>query len=68
MEPVIAFCVKEKEKREMKDVQEIQMPAKGGGTRPALKGVCSVCGTGMFKIISKKQKDDMKKDDMKKDE
>lgn len=55
MEPVIGYCVKEKEKREMKDVVEIAMPAKGGGTRPALKGVCTVCGTGMFKIISKKK-------------
>lgn len=55
---VIAYCVKEKQKREMKDVQEIQMPAKGGKTRPALKGVCSVCGTGMFKIMPSKKKEE----------
>lgn len=44
------YCVKCKAKQEMEDVQEITM--KNG--RPALKGVCPVCGTGMFKIVSKK--------------
>lgn len=37
----------------MKDAAQIEMPAKGGGKRPAMKGVCSVCGTGMFKILPK---------------
>ncbi len=55
MAEVIGYCVKCKEKREMKDAQEIAMPAKGGGTRPAMKGVCAVCGTGMFKILPKKK-------------
>ncbi len=50
----MGYCVKCKEKREMKDAQEVQMPAKGGKTRPAMKGVCAVCGTGMFKILSSK--------------
>ena len=48
------YCVKCKAKREMKDVSEVTMPAKGGGTRPAAKGTCPVCGTGMFKILPKK--------------
>ncbi len=55
-EQVIGFCVKCKEKREMKDANKVEMPAKGGGTRPAMKGVCTVCGTGMFKILPKDKK------------
>ena len=53
MEPTMGYCVKCKAKREMKDAEEVQMPAKGGTTRPALKGACSECGTGMFKILAK---------------
>lgn len=45
------YCVKCKDKREIKDAKEVSMPAKGGKTRPALKGVCPVCGTGIFKIL-----------------
>ena len=43
----IAYCVKEKTKREMKDVTKVTM--KNG--RSALKGKCSVCGTVMYKIL-----------------
>jgi hypothetical protein len=46
---VEGFCVKCKEKREIKDAQDVMM--KNG--RPAVKGVCPVCGTGMFRIKSK---------------
>ena len=49
----IGYCVKCKEKREMKDAVEVSMPGKGGERR-ALKGTCSVCGTGMYKILGKK--------------
>ena len=48
-----AYCVKCKDKRDMKDATQIDMKAKGGGTRPAMKGICPTCGTGMFKIMSK---------------
>ena len=50
-----AYCVKCKAKREMKDPKEIAMPAKGGKTRPAAKGTCPTCGTGMFKILPSKK-------------
>jgi len=40
------YCVKCKEKREIKDAQEITM--KNG--RPATQGTCPVCGTKIFKI------------------
>lgn len=40
------YCVKCREKREMKDPQKVTM--KNG--KPATKGVCPVCGTGMYKI------------------
>lgn len=48
-EKVIGYCVKCKTKREMKDVKIVEI--KPG--RPAAKGVCTVCGTGMYKIMSK---------------
>jgi hypothetical protein len=45
----VAYCVKCKEKREMNDAEKVTM--KNG--RPAMKGKCSVCGTGMYKILGK---------------
>ena len=56
-EPNIGYCVKCKEKKEIKDAENVTMPAKGGGTRPAMKGKCADCGTGMFKILPKKNDD-----------
>jgi hypothetical protein len=44
-----AYCLKCKTKREMKDVEPVTM--KNG--RKALKGKCTVCGTGMYKILPK---------------
>lgn len=44
------YCVKCKTKRKISDAQEVKM-ANG---RPALKGICPVCGTGMFKILPPK--------------
>lgn len=48
---VTGYCVKCKEKREMKDAQEIKM--KNG--KPAVQGICPVCGTKMFKIGAAKK-------------
>jgi len=45
-ESMQAYCMKCRTKREMKDTKSITM--KNG--RPATQGVCSVCGTKMFKI------------------
>jgi hypothetical protein len=45
-----AYCVKCREKREMKDEQEVTM--KNG--RDAISGVCSVCGTKLFRMVGKK--------------
>ena len=47
-----AYCVKCKAKAEMKDVEKVEM--KNG--RPAMKGKCTVCGTGMYKILSAAKK------------
>lgn len=44
------YCVKCKDKREMKDDKKVTM--KNG--RSALKGKCSICGTGMYKILGNK--------------
>ena len=41
-----AYCVKCKEKREVKD--PVQVTMKNG--KPATQGTCTVCGTKMFKI------------------
>ncbi len=41
-----AYCVKCKQKREMKEATAVTM--KNG--KPATQGVCAVCGTKMFKI------------------
>ncbi|NLN76153.1 MAG: hypothetical protein GX139_07560 [Armatimonadetes bacterium] len=40
------YCVKCKEKKEIKDPQAVTM--KNG--KPATKGTCPTCGTTMFKI------------------
>ena len=44
------YCVKCRAKREMVDAAKVTM--KNG--RPAMKGKCSTCGTGMYKILSSK--------------
>ncbi|PIR55509.1 hypothetical protein COU74_00615 [Candidatus Peregrinibacteria bacterium CG10_big_fil_rev_8_21_14_0_10_36_19] len=44
------YCVKCRAKCEMAGAEQIEM--KNG--RPAMKGKCSKCGTGMFKIMSPK--------------
>jgi len=44
----IAYCVKCKEKREMKDAHQITM--KNG--KPAMQGTCVVCGTKLTRILS----------------
>ena len=51
-EKTIGYCVKCREKREMKEgAEEVEM--KGG--RRAMKGNCSVCDTGMYRILGKKK-------------
>lgn len=46
----VGYCVKCKAKKEMKDTKQVTM--KNG--RSALKGSCSDCGTGMYKILKSK--------------
>lgn len=50
---IIAYCVKCKAKRPMKDPKIIIMKGKGGTKRRAATGTCPVCGTKMFKILGK---------------
>jgi len=45
-EAVVAYCVKCKEKREMKDPE----PTFTKNGTPATRGECPVCGTGMFRM------------------
>ena len=48
-----AYCVKCKEKREITNPQKIVMK----NNRNAIKGTCSVCGTGMFRIVGMKKEE-----------
>ena len=48
-----AYCMRCKSKQEMTDTEQTTM--KNG--RKAMKGKCSVCGTGMYKILSTKEAD-----------
>lgn len=48
---VEGHCMKCKEKREMKECEEVEM--KNG--RKAMKGICASCGTKMFKILGTKK-------------
>ena len=50
----VGYCVKCKAKRDIKGAKRVEMPAKGGKTRPAVKGVCPFCDTGIFKILPSK--------------
>ncbi len=43
----VAYCVKCKEKREMKDAQQVLM--KNG--KPAMQGLCTTCGTKLNLIL-----------------
>ncbi len=43
------YCVKCKSKKEIQDAKEVTMKNK----RKAVKGKCSSCGTGMYRILSK---------------
>jgi Zn finger protein HypA/HybF involved in hydrogenase expression len=52
-EKYIAYCVKCKAKKEMKDPQIIEMKGKGGTKRRAVTGTCPDCGTKMFRILGK---------------
>jgi RNase P subunit RPR2 len=49
---VEGYCVKCKAKREIKDPKNTTIKGKAG-SRPAVKGTCPKCGTGMFKIGAK---------------
>jgi hypothetical protein len=49
--PIMAYCVKEKTQKPMKDAKEVTL--KNG--KRALQGVCSSCGTKMMKFVSSKK-------------
>ena len=48
------YCVKCKARRNIVNGKDVQMKAKGGKTRPALKGECAVCKTVIFRILPSK--------------
>ncbi len=50
-ETLMAYCVKEKAQKPMKDAKEVTL--KNG--KRAMQGVCSSCGTKMIKFVSSKK-------------
>ena len=52
MANLIGYCMKCKSKQIMSKVEKADITMKTGKIRPAAKGVCSVCGTKMYKILS----------------
>lgn len=52
----VAYCVKCKKKQEMEDAKEVTMKSKRGERR-AMRGICPVCGTKMFKILPQKKEE-----------
>ena len=46
LDPILGYCVKCRSKREIKDASQIVL--KNG--KPAMRGVCPVCSTAVFKI------------------
>lgn len=50
-EVIMAYCVKEKAQKPMKDAKEVTL--KNG--KHAMQGVCSSCGTKMMKFVSTKK-------------
>ena len=48
---VMAYCVKEKAQKPMKDAKEVTL--KNG--KLAMQGVCASCGTKMMKFIASKK-------------
>jgi len=53
----IGYCLHCKQKREISNPQEVTMKRKGGKSGRALTGVCSVCGTKMYKILPMKKEE-----------
>lgn len=53
----VGYCVRCKSKKTIKGAQKVEMPAKGGKTRPAIKGTCETCNTSIFKILPSKPKE-----------
>lgn len=50
-EPMMAYCVKEKAQKPMKDPKEVTL--KNG--KHAIQGICASCGTKMMKFVSAKK-------------
>lgn len=53
--PIVAYCVKCKAKKEISEGQEVEMKGKGELVRKAIKGKCPDCGTTMFRIMGNKK-------------
>jgi len=52
MANIIGYCLKCKIKQPMSNVQKADITMKTGRVRRAAKGICPVCETKMYKILS----------------
>ena len=51
---------KDHQMQDMTDINLIEKEGKGGSVRYSAKGKCAVCGTGMFKFLSKEDAQKLK--------
>ena len=58
MPEVVGYCVKCKEKRNIKNGEVVTMK---GGKRKAYTGECIKCGTKIYKILSKEDAEKLEK-------
>lgn len=56
---ITGYCMRCKQKKEINNAKEIEIKAKGGKTKKAATGVCSVCGTKMFKFLPTKKEENI---------
>ena len=53
---IIGYCVKCKKKQVIMNPKEVQLKGRGGTMKKAVRGICPVCGTTMFRILKKSEK------------
>jgi rRNA maturation protein Nop10 len=49
---ILGYCFKCKNKQVIKNAEKTTFKTKNGKERYAVKGICPVCGTKMYKILS----------------
>lgn len=50
---IVGYCVRCRVKRPIMNPKEVQLKGRGGTLKKAVRGICPVCGTTMFRILKK---------------